>query len=315
MAVLWALLLDTLLGDPRVKFHPVALMGSLISRLERLFYRQSAGKKEQFAAGMVLSVIVLLVVYDLVYAIVLAVSYLQNSYVLQAAEAVILFFMICPRSLARAADEIRHYLVYHRLRIARKKVGWIVGRDTDQLSEGEVVRATVETVAENTIDGILSPLFFFAIGGAPLAAAYRAANTLDSMIGYKNDRYRYFGRFAARLDDVLNYVPARLGAVLFIFAAAVLRCDWKAAWHMVRRDASKHPSPNGGYAEAAVAGALGIRLGGYNSYFGKTTFRAYMGDARDDLAPRHIRQAVRLMYAVTWAAAVLAAGYCWQVAL
>ena len=176
------------------------------------------------------------------------------------------------------------------------------------------MRATVETVAENTIDGILSPLFFFALGGAPLAACYRAANTLDSMIGYKNDKYLYFGRFAARLDDVLNYIPARIGALLYILMAALLRYDWKGAWRIVRRDASKHPSPNGGYAEAAVAGALGIRLGGYNSYFGKVSFRAYMGDPRHELGPGHIRQAVHLMYAVALSAAALTAWYCWQVA-
>ena len=313
MAVIWALLLDTFLGDPRVKMHPVALIGTLISRLEGIFYRPAAGKKEQCIAGLILSVIVLLLVYDIVYAVMLGVSYIDNIYISYAAEGFILFWTICPRSLARAAGEIHHYLTHHRLRIARTKVGWIVGRDTEHLSEGEVVRATVETVAENTVDGILSPLFFFAIGGAPLAALYRAANTLDSMIGYKNDKYLYFGRFAARLDDVLNYIPARIGAVLYIIVAAVLRYDWKGAWRVIRRDASKHPSPNGGYAEAAVAGALGIRLGGYNSYFGKVSFRAYMGDPRHELKPCHIRQAVHLMYAVTLTAAALTAWFCWQV--
>lgn len=311
MAVLGAFLLDTLLGDPRGKWHPVALIGSLISFLERALYCKKGGKKAQFAAGMIASLLVLLIVYDIVYAVMLGVSYLQNTYVSKGAEAVILFFLICPRSLARAAGEIRHYLIHHRLHIARMKVGWIVGRDTEQLSSGEVVRATVETVAENTIDGILSPLFFFAIGGAPLAAVYRAVNTLDSMIGYKNDRYMYFGRFAARLDDVLNYIPARIGAVLFVLASILLRYNAKGACRIICRDARKHPSPNGGYAEAAVAGALGIRLGGYNSYFGNVTFRAYMGDSRHALAPHHIRQAVHLMYAVTLIAVMLTAWYCW----
>ena len=128
------------------------------------------------------------------------------------------------------------------------KVGKIVGRDTDHLDSPEVTRATVETIAENTIDGIVSPLFFFAIGGLPLAVVYRAANTLDSMIGYKTDKYIYFGRVAARVDDVLNYIPARICALLFIAAAACLGYDAKGAWRIMRRDASKHPSPNGGYA-------------------------------------------------------------------
>ena len=137
MAVIWALLFDTLLGDPRVKIHPVALIGSLIAWLERIFYRSAAGKKEQFLAGMVLSIIVLLAVYDIVYAVMLGISYIDNAYVSYAAEGFILFWTICPRSLARAAGEIRHYLLHHRLRIARAKVGWIVGRDTENLSEGD----------------------------------------------------------------------------------------------------------------------------------------------------------------------------------
>lgn len=187
------------------------------------------------------------------------------------------------------------------------KVGKIVGRDTDHLDSPEVTRATVETIAENTIDGIVSPLFFFAIGGLPLAVVYRAANTLDSMIGYKTDKYIYFGRVAARVDDVLNYIPARICALLFIAAAACLGYDAKGAWRIMRRDASKHPSPNGGYAEATVAGALGIRLGGHNRYFGKDTFREYMGDADHELEPQYIRKAMYLMYSVSLAAGVITA--------
>jgi adenosylcobinamide-phosphate synthase len=142
-----------------------------------------------------------------------------NVYVSIAIQAVALSFMISPRNLAEAGREIRDYLMEGNLEMARFKVGWIVGRDTDKLDEPEIARATVETIAENTVDGIIAPLFFFVLGGVPLAMAYRAANTMDSMIGYKNDKYLYFGRAAARLDDVLNYIPSRITAVLFIFAA------------------------------------------------------------------------------------------------
>ena len=311
MTSILALLIDFIIADPRSKLHPVALMGKLISALERLFYKEGASKSRLFFGGMIASLLVLLFVYDITYGLMMGAALAGNSYVTHAVEAFVLAFMICPRSLARSAFEIRHYLLIHRLGIARTKVGWIVGRDTKNLSEEEVVRATVETVAENTVDGILSPLFFFAIGGVPLAAVYRAANTLDSMIGYKNDRYMYFGRFAARLDDVLNFIPARIGALLFTVSAFILRYDWKQCVRMVWRDAAKHPSPNGGYAEAAVAGALGIRLGGYNSYFGTMTFRAYMGDPCHALRPHHIRQAVYLMYIVTIMAVAVTAWAQW----
>lgn len=207
--------------------------------------------------------------------------------------------MISPRSLADAANEIYFLLEREDIIRAREKVGWIVGRDTQNLNEAEVARATVETVAENTVDGIISPLFFFAIGGLPLAVAYRAINTMDSMLGYKNEKYFYFGRVAARLDDVANFIPARLTAILFIGAAIVLNLDFKNAFKMMKRDAQKHPSPNGGWAEATVAGALNIRLGGTNYYFGEPHFRAYMGEPNESLEAAHITGAVRMMYTAT----------------
>lgn len=296
MTAVLAMVWDRLIGDPRTKWHPVVLMGMLISFLERVFYTAQAGKKTQIFLGGLVVALTLLIVYDAASVMVWLLGHIQNRYLYAAAEGFFLSFMICPKSLAAAGMEIRHYLLHHHIDIARKKVSWIVGRDTEQMDEQEITRAAVETIAENTVDGVLSPLFFFALGGLPLAAVYRAVNTLDSMIAYRNERYLYFGRAAARTDDAANWIPARIGALLFAAAAAVLRYDWKGAIRMVRRDAAGHPSPNGGYAEAAVAGALGIRLGGYNSYFGRMTFRAYMGDPVYVLAPQHIRQAVYLMY-------------------
>lgn len=294
-----AFLIDALIGDPRSKLHPVVLMGNLISLLEKFLRRDNDGYVKKICMGGILVTVVLAVSYGIGVLILLLVS-LTGSYTLKIfVEAIVLSFMISPRSLADAGREIYFLLTAENLIEARRKVGWIVGRDTDYLNEAEVVRATVETVSENTVDGIISPLFYFAIGGLPLAIAYRAVNTIDSMIGYKNEKYIYFGRVAARLDDIANFIPARLTAILFIAAALILNLDYKNAYEMMLRDADKHPSPNGGYAEATVAGALNIQLGGINSYFGVPHFRAYMGDPIEPLNANHILLTIRLMYTAT----------------
>lgn len=292
---IWAFCLDQLLGDPRSSLHPVALMGKLIAFFERILYREDDSDRSKFACGAVLVLLVLLISYA-VGDFLIYLTYFLPHWAQDAAAGLILAFMICPRSLAAAGKEIYDLLKAGKLGAARQSVSMIVGRDTQQLDNAEVTRATVETIAENTVDGIISPLFFFVIGGVPLAVLYRAANTMDSMLGYKNERYLYFGRAAARLDDVLNYIPARITGFLFVFAALLIGYDAKNAMRMLRRDARKHPSPNGGFAEASMAGALHIRLGGVNSYFGRKTFRAYMGEAMQELAPKHIMAAIRMMY-------------------
>ena len=299
LTALAAFVIDMLIGDPRSKYHPVVLMGNLISLLERLLYNAIDNNNIKLLKGGILTTIVITVSYGIGLAIVHLSEYIDIKPISVLIEALTLSFMISPRSLAEAGQELCNLLVSGDIEEARRKVGWIVGRDTDKLDEPEIVRATVETVSENTVDGIISPLFFFVIGGLPLAIAYRAANTMDSMLGYKNDKYLYFGRAAARLDDILNYIPARLTALLFITSAVILRLDYKNAIAMMKRDANKHPSPNGGYAEATVAGALNIRLGGYNSYFGKMSFREYMGDPLEVLAPRHILLTIKMMYTAT----------------
>lgn len=294
-----AFLLDTLIGDPRTRLHPVVLMGNLISALEKLLYRESDGDLKKILKGGLLVWLTVLVSGFIGLAISFA-AFVTGSMTAEIfIEGLTLAFMISPRSLAEAGREIHDLLMVGNIAEARRKVGWIVGRDTDRLNEPEIVRATVETISENTVDGVISPLFFYLIGGLPMAMAYRAVNTMDSMIGYKNEKYLYFGRMAAKLDDFMNWLPARLTAILFITSAAVLNLDYKNALHMVKRDADKHPSPNGGYAEAAVAGALNIRLGGFNSYFGRQTFRAYMGEAIETLAMNHIMLAIRMMYTAT----------------
>ena len=243
-----AFFIDCILGDPRSRFHPVVLMGNLIAWLEHCFYRPEDTNEKKLLCGGMLALIVLVVCYEAAWCILRLLGLIPLPNVGMALEALLLAFMISPKSLAAAGMEIRALLKAGDLPEARRKVGWIVGRDTEKLSVPEVSRAAIETVAENTVDGVLAPLFFYLIGGLPFAVLYRAANTMDSMLGYKNAKYLYFGRVAARLDDVLNYIPARIAGVLFVLAAFFLGFDGRGAWRLLHRDAAKHPSPNGGRA-------------------------------------------------------------------
>ena len=294
-----AFLIDALIGDPRSKFHPIVLIGKLILVLEYFLRRVTDSNLKQICKGGILVIIVFTVSYDIGSAVEILASSTGSLTAQIFIEALALSFMITPRSLSEAGTEIYYLLNLENIEQARVKVGWIVGRDTKNLNEAEITRATVETISENTVDGIISPLFYFAIGGLPLAVAYRAVNTMDSMLGYKNATYLYFGRVAARLDDVANFIPARITAILFLASSLILNLDFKNAFKMLLRDADKHPSPNGGYAEATVAGALNVRLGGLNYYFGVPHFRAYMGDPNESLEAAHILAAIRMMYTAT----------------
>ena len=291
--------LDMIFGDPQTRWHPVALLGRLIARLEHLLYPEQGGNQRRLAMGAVLTALILCFSYAGAQGLLLAAQRLPVAWGVDALSAILLYFTISPHMLAKAGRDIYALLAAGNLTGARERVGWIVGRDTERLDEADVARATIETIAENTVDGVIAPLFFFAIGGAPLAVLYRAANTMDSMIGYKNERYLYFGRMAARVDDVLSFIPARITGMLFVLAAFLLGYDGRNAMYIMGRDAAGHPSPNGGYAEAPVAGALHIRLGGVNYYFGERHFRAYMGDGHVDIRAKHILGAIRLMSTAT----------------
>lgn len=294
-----ALVIDTIYGDPRSDWHPVVLIGKLISFYENKLYPEpKTSNGNMFLRGMVTVLLVLLTV-GLITGLLVWLSVKGGILFYAAMGAVILYFTITPRALCRDGMEIYHLLKAGDIVAARKRLSWIVGRDTENLDESDIARGTVETIAENTTDGIISPLFWFLLFGLVGAMVYRAGNTMDSMLGYKNDRYLYFGRFAARLDDVLNYIPARITFLLFVASAAILKLDWKNAKKIGLRDAPKHPSPNGGYAEATVAGAMHVRLGGYNYYEGKPEFREYMGDPDTPLKADHIKQAIYMMYGAT----------------
>ncbi|TYA15137.1 cobalamin biosynthesis protein CobD [Paenibacillus faecis] len=296
--------LDRLLGDPRWLPHPVIGMGKAIVRVEaaiRRLFRPRAYR----AAGILLPLIVAGGSFALAWAALRLLAGV-SPWLAAAAEAVLVWTTIAAKGLRDAGMEVCGHLRRGDLPAARRSLGMIVGRDTGHLEPPEVVRGAVETVAENIVDAVVSPLFFALIGGAPLAIAYRAVNTLDSMVGYKNEKYIDLGWASARLDDIANYIPARLTALLLVPAAWACGLDARGAWRIFRRDATSHPSPNSGYPEAAVAGALGVRLGGENSYHGVTSFRSYMGDKTRELEPEDIPKTARLMFFVSGVFVVLA---------
>ncbi len=289
-----ALLVDCIVGDPRSRWHPVVLIGSIISFYEKIYYHSGDKNSSKFYYGLlgVLSVIIstLFIGWALLF-----IAGTIDIKVLFIIDILTLYITISPHALAKAGREIYALLPDHLVE-ARQKVSWIVGRQTKDMDESEITRATIETIAENTVDGIISPLFYYALLGPLGALGYRAINTMDSMWGYKNERYMYFGRVAAHLDDIANYIPARITFLLIIIASFCLGRDAKKAFSLGLRDAAKHPSPNGGYAEAPVAGALHIRLGGYNTYGTRTSFRAYMGNPDQPLRAIHIKQTIAIMY-------------------
>jgi adenosylcobinamide-phosphate synthase len=280
-------LLDGLIGDPPRLPHPVQAIGSLTIRLENLLRRIP---HEKFA-GCVLVASVL--------SIVVAAVWLTLQWGGPIAAVYWIFSCLAVRSLDQHSSRVIAALRQGDIVRARSLVGFIVGRDTKDLSEKDVTRAVFETVAENISDAIVAPLLFLALLGIPGMAAYKAINTMDSMVGYKNHRYLRFGWAAARLDDAANYVPARLSAALIVIVAAVMRLRWRNAVAVILRDARLQPSPNAGYPEAALAGAFGVRLGGLNHYFGQPVLKPFLGDEIDDLQWSRFPRVRRLLYLVT----------------
>ena len=277
-----AFLLDLAVGDPRWLPHPVVFMGKVIAHGERLL--RSGNARSDFLAGMTLS----LFLVTLSAAVTLGLVALFNSlppWLSFATTAALASATLATRGLLDAVKLIEAPLRAANLPEARRQLSHIVGRETSRLNQDKVLRAGLESLAESTCDGVVAPLFYLFLGGVPLAMAYKAASTLDSMIGYRTERYLYFGKFAARLDDVLNFVPARLTALFIVGAALALRLDPLRALRTLWRDHANHLSPNAGYPEAALAGAFGIRLGGPSIYFGNEINKPYMGD---DLTPVRI---------------------------
>ena len=300
-----AYLLDLILGDPRWFPHPVRGFGFLIQVLEKILRRPSRQPFWEKTAGSILAV-------GLPVSVGLGAAWLltgatQKVPAVQSVLTILLAYStLATRSLHQEAARVVQALESGEIQTARKWLSWIVGRDTENLTREEILKAALETTAENLSDGVVAPLFYLAIGGVPLALAFKAASTLDSMVGYKNARYLHFGWASARLDDLWNFLPARLTASLLVLVSLMRRFDWKGAWRVWRRDGRKYPSPNAGLPQAALAGALQVRLGGPASYGGVRSEKPYLGEARSEITLTEYRQTVFILYAVSaWMAGLV----------
>ena len=308
LAVLVGFILDCIFGDPNFRLHPIRLIGNLISITER-FLRGIFPKTKngELVGGAVLFIIVSAVSCGIVYLFLKAV-YGINIYAGFACESIFCWMFLAARSLKTESMKVYYEAQKEDIISARKAVSMIVGRDTERLDMHGVIKAAVETVAENTSDGVIAPLIFMVIGGAPFGALYKAVNTMDSMVGYKNEKYLYFGRTAARADDVFNFIPSRISAVMMIAASFILKMDYKRAFFIFKRDRLKHKSPNSAQTEAVCAGALGIRLAGDAWYFGELYKKDYIGDNINEVVPEHIILANRLMYVTSILTLIISIG-------
>lgn len=288
--------LDLLIGDPYWLPHPVRLIGKAIERGERIL-RKACPDTERglLAAGTILGIVIPLLAL-LIPAGILFAAYRWKLWAGIGIETIMCYQILAIKSLKKESMKVFWELKRGCLSGAREKISMIVGRDTDHLNEEQIAKAAVETVAENTSDGTVAPMLFMALGGAPLGFFYKAINTLDSMVGYKNDRYLLLGRFSARTDDAANLIPARVSALLMLGAAMVLGMDWQNGYRIFRRDRFNHASPNSAQTEAVCAGALNIQLAGDAYYFGKLYPKKTIGDGGRPVSYEQIRDANRLLY-------------------
>lgn len=304
LVIALALLLDLVIGDPRWLPHPVVLIGRLITGLESLL--RKAVRHEQAAGILLLSMTV-------------GTTALTTWLLLHCTETLfpaaglllsvaISWTCLAARSLHQESALVADALTAGDIVTARVKLSYIVGRDTGNLDETEIWRALVETVAENTSDGIIAPLFWLTVGGPVAGMTFKAISTLDSMVGYRNERYLRFGWASARMDDLVNFIPARLTALLMIVGATLSGLSLRNALDITRRDRLKHPSPNSAHPEAAAAGALGVRLGGASSYSGVPSWKEYIGDPLTPIDERTYRGMLRLMYSATFIMACVCIG-------
>lgn len=292
-------ILDFILGDPRGLWHPVQGIGWVISRLERILRRIfPSGKTGERWAGGLLVILTLLISVGLPALLLLLLSFIHPllSFLLSC---IFCWQMLAAKSLRVESMKVQEALEQEGLEAGRRAVSMIVGRDTRDLTEEGVIKAAVETVAENTSDGVTAPLFYMILAGPLGGIAYKAVNTMDSMVGYKNETYQYFGTCAARLDDAANFIPARLSALFMIGAAFLAGYDGKNAWRIFKRDRKKHKSPNAAHTEAVMAGALNVRLAGDAWYFGKLFKKPFIGDDIRTVERQDIARACRLEYATT----------------
>lgn len=308
LAVLVGFILDLIFGDPYNLPHPIRLIGNLISGTEKLLRKIINKNPRNLLFG---GFILVLVVVTLTTAIPLFILTLLYHYIPLLGfmvESIMCYYILAMKCLKTESMKVYHALEKNDIEGARYAVSMIVGRDTKVLDKEGITRAAVETVAENASDGEIAPLFYLAIGGPVLGFLYKGVNTMDSMVGYKNEKYLYFGRCGAKLDDVLNFIPSRLGAMLMIIIAPLLQLDGKGAKKIFKRDRKNHKSPNSAQTEAACAGALGIRLGGDAFYFGELHHKPTIGDDTRPIENKDIKRANDLMYGASILALLLFLG-------
>lgn len=293
-----ALIIDYIFGDPYNYPHPVKYIGKLISFLDNNMRKFFKSKKGLRFAGFLTVIITVLASFFAVW----GVSHILNkihpllSFVF---EVIIIWNCIALRCLEKEVMKIYYSLKDRDIEKARKEISYLVSRDTEQLDEKGIVKATVETASENITDGIISPIIYIMIGGAPLGIAYKAINTLDSMIGYKNEKYMDFGFFGAKLDDVANFIPARISGFAMVLFAFMTGKDYKNGFRIMMRDNKKSKSPNAGWTESVIAGVMGVELCGATSYFGKTVYKDTIGDNIKDINYENIKTTVDFMYGAT----------------
>lgn len=298
-------ILDLCFGDPYWLPHPIRLIGKLISVTEKCIRKLFPKTQKGELSGGFFFVLIVLAVSTIVPTCIIWFGFSIHFYVGLLIESIMCYQMLATKSLKVESMKVYKKLKDGDLDGARKAVSMIVGRDTENLTEEGIAKAAVETVAENTSDGIIAPMIYMAIGGATLGFFYKAVNTMDSMVGYKNDNYMYFGRIAAKLDDILNYLPARISAFLMFFSSFILQLNYRQAWKIFRRDRYNHASPNSAQTESVCAGALDIQLAGDAYYFGKLHKKKTIGDPKRSVTYEEIVLANRLLYMTSFVGILL----------
>ena len=298
-----ACIIDILVGDPRWFPHPVAIVGRWTRFVEGKIRARTTRAAEK-KGGIVLWFSVVIPTFFITYGIT-ETSFFIGALVGMIITAMLASLTLAARSLYEESRVVIVALTCGDREAARKGLSMIVGRDTENLDEAEILRAVIETVSENLSDGIVAPMFYLAVGGLPLAMTYKAVNTLDSMVGYKNAKYMDIGCFSAKMDDVLNWIPARITGFIIVIVSFILRFNWRDSWRIMRRDGRNHTSPNSGIPEAAVAGALGIHLGGKISYFGKIACKPTIGDRLKETNKKDVKNAWAIMFTSSLLMAVL----------
>ena len=311
-----AYVLDLIFGDPQNIIHPVQVIGKMINIGEKslLEKKYKSDRKYKFFAGMILNITIISLTYGITY-LIRRTS--ENSIIFTVAEIYLMYTVFSINSLAREGNRVYNILKEGNIERARKDLSYLVSRDTGTMDEKMIIRSTMETISENTVDGIVAPMMYMFLGGLPLSMTYKAINTFDSMVGYKNEKYMDFGKFSAKLDDVANFIPARITGILIVIASMILGYDYKNSLKIFIRDRKNHSSPNSGHAEAGVAGALGVQFGGRVSYFGKEVDKPVIGDKIKDFELEDIKKNIKIMYVASFLSlivfSVISLGICFLI--